>query len=250
MRPRPRSALAWCGMPSALGMLMPAIPATVVGKTPLHLQSTQNWVLPASNTALQWGRLGFNPLSISWPVWERRAGALCSPVPPNPPPVPFAGTGPVQAGGALPLCRGRGTPSPSKNAAALWGKVGKHGAVQLLGSAAVPDHALGQRRADPGAMGCPQPPPPAFPSHRALPVWEVVAFWRPAGSRVPGTAGTPPAWLQPLGPRHVLPVVCKPGGAGPRCALGARLGLLRQRAWRKPVWIEAAGAHKGVCFLY
>lgn len=40
------------------------------------------------------------------------------------------------------------------------------------------------------------------------------------------------------------------GGAGPRCAPGDRLGLLRQRAWRKPVWIEATGAHKGVCFLY
>lgn len=51
---RPRSALAWCGMPSALGMLMPAIPATVVGKRRLRLQSTQNCVLPASDRA-DWG---------------------------------------------------------------------------------------------------------------------------------------------------------------------------------------------------
>lgn len=51
---RPRSALAWCGMPSALGMLMPAIPATVVGKRRLRLQSTQNCALPASDGA-DWG---------------------------------------------------------------------------------------------------------------------------------------------------------------------------------------------------
>jgi len=101
--PRPRSGP---GMPSAPGMLMPATPARGWEQSPLRLQSTQHGVLPAPGTALGRGRLGLDPLSPSWPIWQPRAGAPWAQAPPSPPPVPPAGTGPARAGGAPPSLGG------------------------------------------------------------------------------------------------------------------------------------------------
>lgn len=88
----------------------------------------------------------------------------------------------------------------------------------------------------------PRPPPPALPAHCAILEAEQSPY--PAGSRVPTQQGHRQPHCSRWGLRTLR---CHPGGAGPQCAQGGRLGSPRQRAQRKPVWI---GVCKAVCFLY
>lgn len=88
----------------------------------------------------------------------------------------------------------------------------------------------------------PQPPPPVLPAHCAI--LKAEQSPHPAESLVPTQQGHCQPRCSCWGLRTLW---CHPGGAGPQCAQGGRLGSPRQRAQRKPVWI---GVCKAVCFPY
>lgn len=199
--PQTRLPFPGAGMPCAPGMLMPAVPATGWKKSPLHLQSPQDWVLPPPGM----GRNGVQPsCQYSSPGLEQR----CPHAPPKPSPTSFMDIGRQQE--TLPTSVVRELHHP-ENPVALSRTVRKCGASAAGSCCLVSWHSFKSHTrtgAPISGSGVPAGRTSRLSQHGVLPIPKAEEPWRPAGSRVPGTAGTPPALPQ-------LPGCTGPGMQGP-----------------------------------
>lgn len=216
---------------------MAGMPDTVVGKEPPSPAKHPERGAACLQHCPGTGQVGVQ--TSSWHIRQPRAGAACSCAPLNPATLSLYRHRVNLSRRCSPFCYGGGTSTPQnfcfrgQKSREMWCPCSQ--VLLPLGSAWFQTRDALMIPREKGAHS-------RSSSHRALPVPRLE-------QRSHGIPLAAACQAQPGHHWHCWGARAR-GVQGPRCAPGGRLGLLRQRAQRKPVWMEASGVHKGVCFLY